>query len=76
MYGNFSLPVVFVLFLLKVLIISEMAPRPTAGRVAVELSNEQAANTALDKLSGFYCDGCCLATEGGQAVFLKIKHRS
>lgn len=66
MCGKVSLSVVFVLFLLKVLMLSEIAPRPTAWRVAVELSNEQAANAALDKLSGFYCDDCCLTTEGRQ----------
>lgn len=35
LYGSFSLLVVFVLFLLKVLMISEMAKKPLAWRVAV-----------------------------------------
>lgn len=46
LYGNFSLLVIFVLFLLKMLMISEMTKKPIAWRVAVDLRNEQAANTA------------------------------
>lgn len=47
LYGNFSLLVILVLLLLlKMLMISEMTKKPIACRVAVELCNEQAANTA------------------------------
>lgn len=43
---NFNLLVVLVLFLLKVLMKSEVAKAPRACRVAVQLGNYQAANTA------------------------------